>query len=72
MYSQIAANKRKTILVFLVFFAFVAAIAWIFNLYIGGNPSLFYGVLVGSLIYAVITYFAGSRLALARRPETWS
>jgi heat shock protein HtpX len=65
MYSQIAANKRKTVIVLLVFLAFVAALDWLFNAYLGGSPSIFYGVLIGSLVYAIITYYAGSRMALA-------
>lgn len=65
MYSQIAANKRRTVIIMAVFLAFVAAIAWLFNQAFGGQPYIFYGVLVGALVYALITYFAGSRLALA-------
>jgi heat shock protein HtpX len=65
MYSQIAANKRRTVIVMTIFVAFVGAIAWLFNQYLGGQPIIFYGVLVGALIYALITYFAGSRMALA-------
>lgn len=47
------------------FVAFVTAIAWIFNQYLGGQPAIFYGVLIGASIYALITYFAGARMALA-------
>lgn len=65
MYSQIAANKRKTVFVMLVFVSFVALISWIFALYLGGRPTIFYGVVAGSVIYALITYFAGARMALA-------
>jgi heat shock protein HtpX len=65
MYSQIAANKRKTIFIMLVFVAFVAALGWLFGEYLGGQPSIFYGVLIGSAIYALFTYYAGSRMALA-------
>lgn len=65
MYSQIAANKRKTVLVMLVFVAFVGMLGWLFTKFIGGTPTTFYGVLVGSAIYALITYFAGARMALA-------
>lgn len=49
----------------LVFIAFVAGLGWLFGQYLGGQPSIFYGVLIGSAIYALITYFAGSRMALA-------
>jgi heat shock protein HtpX len=65
MYSDIAANKRRTILIMVVFFAFLALIVWIFNKYIGGNNDVFYGGLVGALIYIVITYYSGSKMALA-------
>ena len=65
MYSDIAANKRKTVIIMALFVAFVALIAWLFNQYLGGQPSTFYGVVIGTLIYAVITYFAGGRMALA-------
>ena len=65
MYSDIAANKRKTIIIMAIFVAFVAAVGWLFNQYLGGQPTTFYGVLIGAAIYAVITYFAGGRLALA-------
>jgi len=65
MYSQIAANKRRTVIIMAVFVAFVGSIAWLFNQYLGGKPSMFYGVLVAAILYALITYFAGSRLALA-------
>ncbi|HVU59409.1 MAG TPA: M48 family metalloprotease [Candidatus Saccharimonadales bacterium] len=65
MYSDIAANKRRTVIIMAVFVAFVGAIAWLFNYSLGGQPTMFYGVLIGAAVYALITYFAGSRLALA-------
>jgi heat shock protein HtpX len=65
MYSQIAANKRKSIFIMLIFVILVGAIAWIFGEYLGGQPAIFYGVLAGSIIYAAITYYSGSRMALA-------
>jgi heat shock protein HtpX len=65
MYSEIAANKRKSVIIMTIFVLLVAAIAWLFSKYIGGSPTVFYGALIGSAIYALITYFSGSRLALA-------
>lgn len=66
MYSAIAANKRKTIFIMLVFIVFVGVLAYIFDLaYGGGSLAILYGALIGSLVYALITYYSGSRLALA-------
>jgi heat shock protein HtpX len=64
MYSQIAANKRKTVFIMFVFLLFVGALAWLFGQY-AGNPGLTYGIIVGGAIYALIMYFAGSKLSLA-------
>lgn len=65
MYSEIAGNKRKTVFIMAVFLAFLALIIWIFDQYLGGSTGVFYGALVGALIYVVITYYTGSRMALA-------
>jgi len=65
MYSDIAANKRKTVVIMLVFLVFVTLIIWIFDKYLGGGTGVFYGGLIGACVYAVVTYFAGSRMALA-------
>jgi heat shock protein HtpX len=65
MYSEIAANKRKTVIIMAVFLAFAAGLIWIFKLYVGGSVGVFYGGLVGALLYVLVTYFAGARMALA-------
>lgn len=65
MYSDIAANKRKTIYIMLCFIAFVAGLGWLFSEYVGGQPSIFYGTIIGSIVYALFTYFAGAKMALA-------
>jgi heat shock protein HtpX len=65
MYSQIAANKRKTFFILFGFILFVAAIAWVFTLQFGDSPTLFIGTVIGSIVYALITYFAGAKMALA-------
>jgi len=64
MYSQITANKRKTILILLGFIIFVAALGWLFALYTG-RPAITPFVLIAALIYALITYITGSKLSLA-------
>jgi heat shock protein HtpX len=65
MYSDIAGNKRKTVFIMAVFLAFVALIIWIFNKYLGGSTGVFYGGLIGASFYVVITYYSGSKMALA-------
>src|SRR4051812_42713631 len=65
MYSQIAANKRKTVLIMFAFVGFVALMVWVFDKYLGGSTGVFYGGLIGALVYALLTYFAGARMALA-------
>lgn len=65
MYSNIAANKRKTIIIMAVFIAFVAAVLWIFNLYLGGSHAVFIGGLIGAFLYVIFSYYAGSKMALA-------
>lgn len=64
MYSEIASNKRRSVIIMFFFMVFVAALAWLFGQY-AGSPGLTYGVLIGGVIYAFIMYFAGSRLSLA-------
>lgn len=64
MYSEIASNKRRSILIMFVFMVFAAFMALIFGAYTN-SASLTIAVLIGALTYATISYFAGSRLSLA-------
>ncbi len=64
MYKEIAANKRKTVLMMLLFVVLVAGLGWLFGMYVG-EPALTPYVLIGAAVYALISYFAGSRMALA-------
>jgi heat shock protein HtpX len=64
MYSQIASNKRRTILLMVVFVALAAALGWIFAL--ATDDSSFVVIMTAvALIYAVVGYFASARIALA-------
>jgi heat shock protein HtpX len=65
MYSEIAANKRKTFYIMVIFIAFVAAVVYGFSKWMGGGTGVFYGGLIGACVYALVTYYAGSRMALA-------
>ncbi len=69
MYSQIAANKRKTVFIFLAFLVLVLALSWIAGILLTGDtsytPVVTIGFFVGSLVYALITYYGGTKLATA-------
>lgn len=49
----------------LLFIVVIGALAWLIMKYLGGTPSIFYGALIGSTVYALITYFAGTKMSLA-------
>lgn len=65
MYSDIASNKRKTVVIMVIFLALVALIIWLFDKYLGGGTGVFYGGLIGACFYVIITYYSGSKMALA-------
>ena len=65
MYSDIAANKRKTVIIMLVFIAFATLLVWLFDKFLGGSTGVFYGGVIGAIIYTIITYYSGSKMALA-------
>lgn len=65
MYNAIAANKRNTIFVMAAFVGIIGAIAWVVSYIYGGNTSIFYITLIVAAVYAVVQYFAASRLAVA-------
>ena len=64
MYSEIAANKRKTVYIMILFLALVAGLGWIFSEYLGNQYITIY-VAIGALVYVAISYFTSSRTALA-------
>ncbi len=64
MYGAIAANKRNTVFIMAVFVALIAAIGWVVST-IYGDPTISYWVIGVAGIYALIQYFAASKLAVA-------
>jgi len=64
VYSEIAANKRKTVYIMILFLALVAGLGWIFSEYLGNQYITIY-VAIGALVYVAISYFTSSRTALA-------
>jgi len=63
MYSNIAQNKRKTWLILAGFVAFVGAIGFMFG-YLQNSPGLSIGILIGAFVYAIVMYYASSKIAL--------
>lgn len=64
MYSEITANKRKTIVLIFFFLVLIGFLAYILGLYYG-DFSITIGALIGSVIYVLITYFSASKIALS-------
>lgn len=64
MYSSIAANKRNTVMIMALFVGLVGAIGWAIS-YVYGNQSIAYWVIGAAAVYALIQYYAASKLALA-------
>lgn len=66
MYSAIAANKRKTYLIMVLFVLIITGLGWLYGFIWGGDaPAITIGVLIGALIYTLISYFSASKVALA-------
>ncbi|HTE57867.1 MAG TPA: M48 family metalloprotease [Verrucomicrobiae bacterium] len=64
MYKEIAANKRRTVLLMVLFILLVSVLGWLFGLYMGRQALTPY-VLAGAGVYALFSYFVGSSVALA-------
>lgn len=65
MYSQIAANKRKTVYLIIFFILLVGILGWVFSMFATGDPSITVYVVISALVYAAIAYFISSKAALA-------
>jgi heat shock protein HtpX len=64
MYSSIAANKRKTVFIFLVFIVLISGLGWLVGMYLD-SPFITPYVLIGGLIYGLIVYYSGTKMSLA-------
>jgi heat shock protein HtpX len=69
MYRAIAANKRNTVFIIMIFLIIIAALGWVINYLWGGGQQgsygIFYAVVVGAGLYTLIQYFAAASQALA-------
>lgn len=64
MYKEIAANKRKTVFMMILFIILVGGLGWLFAEYVG-EPSITPFVLIGAGVYAFLSYLSASKMALA-------
>ena len=65
MYRDISQNKRRTVYIMVFFIIVICALIWILVKILNGNLLIFWGSLIGSLIYIIIAYYFGSRMSLA-------
>ncbi len=66
MYRAIAANKRNTVLIILLFIVLITGLGYVASVFIDpGNWTITIGTLIGVAIYSVIQYFFASRQAIA-------
>ncbi|MFI5270997.1 MAG: M48 family metalloprotease [Candidatus Saccharimonadales bacterium] len=65
MYSDIASNKRKTVIIMAVFLLLLTGFVFIFAKFMGGGMPVFVGGLIGATIYMIISYYGGASMALA-------
>lgn len=63
MYTQIASNKRKSLLLIFGFVALVAVLDYVFARAFN-QPSLFVPIVIVAIVYAVISYFFSAQIAL--------
>lgn len=63
MYTQIASNKRKSLLLVFGFVLLVAVLDYVFARAFN-QPTLFIPILIGAIIYAAVSYFFSAQIAL--------
>lgn len=64
MYKAIAANKRNTVIIMAVFVGLIGAIGYFFSMSYG-DQSIAYWIIGVALVYAIIQYYAASKIAVA-------
>lgn len=65
MYRAVSANKRNTYIIMVSFVLLIAALAFVAQLMFGGSGFIFWGTVIGALVYVAIQYYAAGRQALS-------
>jgi len=67
MYGEISSNKRKSVLLAIIFIALIIFLGWIFDQIYGGGRT-YSGLIMAvalSLVMTVISFFSGDKIALS-------
>jgi len=64
MYSQITANKRKTILLITIFIAVILGIGYVLSQYLGYGYEMMALAFIISILMTLVSYFHGDKIAL--------
>ena len=65
MYRAIAANKRNTVFIIVLFVIIIGLLGLFADFYFGGNFGIFFGAPAAAAIYTIIQYFAAGSQALS-------
>lgn len=65
MYRAIAANKRNTVFIIVLFVIIIGLLGLVADYLYGGGFSIFIGTIIGAVIYTVVQYFAAGSQALS-------
>lgn len=64
MYSAIASNKRRSVMIMFLFVILLAGLSWALSLYFGNQNYLIIGI-VFALIYTIVSYHTADKVALS-------
>ncbi len=66
MYSQISSNKRRSVILVMLFIAFLIGLGYVYSRAIGDSTySTVWLAIIISIVSTLISYFAGDKIALA-------
>lgn len=65
MYRAIAANKRNTVFIIVLFVFIIGLLGLVADYLYGGGFSIFIGTLIGATIYTIVQYFAAGSQAMS-------
>ena len=65
MYEQIAANKRKTVILILGAIVLLGAVGYVLGLLFFSGPAGMVGALAIALVMSLVSYFSGDKIVLA-------